>query len=227
MNSIHRLITVLLLITVIGVVGMERPIVRSATEHAAGKHHRNHQVDASVPDVFTSVSFSLTNQEETGSEPVPQVFLPLILRSEIVVPPDATPILPTATPTPILPTATPMPILPTATPTPILPPPSFVSCAVLPDAASAPHYPIKIVTVDKQAESVTLQNMTTTEHLDLTSWTMCSIRGGQTHRGISGTLAPGETRIFIHTGGNIWNNTESDPGALYDPDGRLISFWAD
>jgi hypothetical protein len=41
------------------------------------------------------------------------------------------------------------------------------------------------------------------------------------------TLEPGKTRAFKHTGGNIWNNRETDPGALYDPQGRLVSYWAD
>ncbi len=57
---------------------------------------------------------------------------------------------------------------------------------------------------------------------------MCSITGGQEHIGLSGTLAPGETHDFPYLGsGTIWNNQESDPGALYDAEGRLIAYWPD
>lgn len=42
---------------------------------------------------------------------------------------------------------------------------------------------------------------------------------------IGGLLAPGETRTFPGPAGMIWSNSESDPGALYDSQGRLISYW--
>lgn len=113
---------------------------------------------------------------------------------------------------------------PTATisPTPTLPPPSFVNCATPPNAASAPNYPIAITAINKNAETVTLQNVSTST-IDLTNWRMCSITGGQTHP-ISGTLAPGESRVFTNLNGLIWNNLDPDPGALYTPDGRLASY---
>ena len=137
--------------------------------------------------------------------PTPAVFLPLIIAPETT----------NATPTPI----------PTATP--VLPPPSFTSCSN--DPGSAINYPVRIVTVFKQAnpETVRLQNVSAFP-VDLTGWRMCSIRGGQQHLGIAGTLAPGEIRDFPYTGsGSIWNDNERDPGALYDADGRLISYWPD
>ncbi len=118
--------------------------------------------------------------------------------------------------------ATPTPI-PTPTPTP--PPPSFTSCSN--DPGSAINYPVRIVTVFKQAspETVRLHNVSAFP-VDLTGWCMCSIRGGQEHSGVSGTLAPGEIRDFSYTGsGFIWNNNERDPGTLYDAAGRLISYW--
>ena len=137
--------------------------------------------------------------------PTPAVFLPLIIAPETT----------NATPTPI----------PTATP--VLPPPSFTSCSN--DPGSAINYPVRIVTVFKQAnpETVRLQNVSAFP-VDLTGWRMCSITGGQQHVGISGTLAPGEIRDFPYTGsGFIWNNDTRDPGALYDAEGRLISYWPD
>ena len=69
--------------------------------------------------------------------------------------------------------------------------------------------------------------MKTLKSPNLDGWIMCSIKGGQIHQGIGGALEPGKTRAFKHTGGNIWNNRETDPGALYDPQGRLVSYWAD
>lgn len=123
------------------------------------------------------------------------------------------------------PTATPTTSGPTATPT--LPPPSFVSCATPPaNPGSAPNYPLTVVSIDKVNETVTLRNTTTSATISLTNWRMCSITGGQTHP-ISGSLAPGESRTFGNPGGPIWNNSTSDPGALYDPEGRLISYDAD
>jgi hypothetical protein len=93
--------------------------------------------------------------------PTPAVFLPLIIAPETT----------NATPTPI----------PTATP--VLPPPSFTSCSN--DPGSAINYPVRIVTVFKQAnpETVRLQNVSAFP-VDLTGWRMCSITGGQQHVGM-------------------------------------------
>lgn len=129
---------------------------------------------------------------------------------------------PTATPTVTLtPTRTTVP--PTATPQ--LPPPSFNNCQADPNGALAPNYPVRITGIDKDAETVTLRNVS---HLtvDLTGWRMCSITGNQEHP-ISGVLAPGETRVFPGPVGPIWNNSLSDPGALYNPNGQLASYWDD
>ncbi|MGQ9926315.1 MAG: thermonuclease family protein [Chloroflexaceae bacterium] len=118
---------------------------------------------------------------------------------------------------------------PDVAPTPTSPPlgggPSFRSCADDPGPGVAPETPVRIVAVDKRAETVTLRNVSATA-VDLTGWRMCSIKGGQQHP-IGGVLAPGETRTFPGTGGNIWNNSERDPGALYDAQGRLVSYWSD
>jgi hypothetical protein len=141
----------------------------------------------------------------------PCTYLPLI-----VGPP------PSATPTA---TATTEPTIgPTATPT--LPPPSYNNCQADLNPDAAPHYPVRITAIDKSAETVTLRNMTTGDTIDLTSWEMCSITGNQ-HHPISGTLAPGEERTFPNTGGPIWNNSSSDPGALYNEHGQLVSYFPD
>jgi hypothetical protein len=130
---------------------------------------------------------------------------------------------PTATATA---TATPT-TAPTATPT--LPSPSFDGCQEDPDPYSAGNYPVRIVTVFKTAnpEAVQLQNVGA-QTVNLTGWRMCSITGDQEHTGISGSLAPGETKDFSYTGGGfIWNNTERDDGALYNAGGQLVSYWID
>jgi len=137
-------------------------------------------------------------------------------------PPSATPTRippPTATPTNTpLPTNTPPP---TATPT--LPPPSFNNCQADPNPAAAPHYPVRIIAIDKSAETVTLRN-TSTDAIDLTGWTMCSITGNQQHP-IFGTLARGQSVVFSGPAGSIWNNSSPDPGALYNPTGQLVSYF--
>ncbi len=113
---------------------------------------------------------------------------------------------------------------PTATPT--LPPPSLNNCLAEPQAPNAPNYPVRIVGINKVTEVVTLRNVSGTE-VSLNGWTMCSIRGNQTHPGISGTLAPGQQRDFAYVGGNIWSNDQEDDGALYNQEGRLVSYWND
>jgi hypothetical protein len=141
------------------------------------------------------------------------VYLPLVVGATALPIPTA---IPTAT---TQPGASP-------TPTPTLPPPSFSTCANPPaNPGSAPQYPVQIIAINKNAETVTLQNVSITT-VSLTGWTMCSITGGQTHP-ISGSLAAGESKVFANTGGLIWNNVSSDPGALYTPDGRLASYWSD
>jgi hypothetical protein len=121
--------------------------------------------------------------------------------------------------------ATPPPA-PPAPPTPRpLPPPSFNNCQADPNADAAPHYPVQITRIDKGAEIVWLKNVSP-DPVDLTGWRMCSIRGNQEHP-IGGMLAPGEERAFPGPGGNIWNNSEPDDGALYNPNGQLVSYWRD
>jgi hypothetical protein len=122
------------------------------------------------------------------------------------------------------PTTTPQPTTgpqPTATPT--LPPPSFNNCQADPNASAAPNYPVRITAINKADETVTLKNVSTSA-VDLTGWTMCSITGNQEHP-IGGTLAPGASQTFSGPAGNIWNNSNPDPGALYNPDGQLASYF--
>jgi plastocyanin len=142
---------------------------------------------------------------------------------------------PTATPTPSAtatatntpsPTATATTAPPTATKTPTLPPPSYNNCQADPNPGAAPNYPMRIVNIDKEAETVTLRNVTTGDTIDLTNWDMCSITGNQ-HHPIGGTLAPGEQRTFPGPAGFIWNNSSSDPGALYNENGQLVSYHPD
>ncbi len=106
-------------------------------------------------------------------------------------------------------------------------PPSFDECRTEPNAARAPNAPVAIVSIDKRAEEVTLRNVSDAT-VNLDGWTMCSMRGAQIHPGIGGALAPGETRVFPRVGGrDIWSDNASDPGALYDAEGRLVAYWDD
>ncbi|MCU0493622.1 MAG: lamin tail domain-containing protein [Chloroflexaceae bacterium] len=118
---------------------------------------------------------------------------------------------------------------PPAVPQPPAPPqqlpPSYNNCQADPNAASAPNFPVRIVGVDKGREIVTLQNVSN-EAVSLDGWIMCSIRGNQQHP-IGGTLAPNETREFPGPQGTIWSNNDKDDGALYNPQGQLVSYWND
>jgi micrococcal nuclease len=74
---------------------------------------------------------------------------------------------------------------------------------------------------------VELENVSN-EPVSLDGWQVVSVRAFQIHRGIGGMLMPGERKAFPYTGrGNMWNNRERDDGALYDPTGKLISYWSD
>jgi hypothetical protein len=112
---------------------------------------------------------------------------------------------------------------PAPAPAPQPPAPSYNNCQDDPNAAAAPNYPVKITSIDKRAETVTLQNVGP-DPISLDGWIMCSIKGNQQHP-VGGPLGPGESRTFHGPEGNIWNNSEPDDGALYNPQGQLISYW--
>ncbi|GAB4432116.1 MAG: hypothetical protein OHK0015_19250 [Chloroflexi bacterium OHK40] len=112
-------------------------------------------------------------------------------------------------------------------PAPQPPPPSYNNCQADPNADVAPNFPVRIVGIDDHREEVLLRNVSDAV-VNLDGWIMCSIRGNQRHDGIGGTLAPGETRTYRYAGsGTIWSNGEDDDGALYNPQGQLISYWRD
>lgn len=177
------------------------------------------------------LALALVPQLGASATPAPQqlgsvgAYLPLVFQ----VPPTpiatATSEPPTATATNAPPTATATDIPPQPTNPPPTLPPSFNACQADPLASQAPNFPVKIVNIDKRAETVTLRNLSGAS-VDLTGWTMCSILANQTHP-ISGSLAPGEERTFPGPAGNIWNNSLQDDGALYNNEGRLVSYFTD
>lgn len=136
--------------------------------------------------------------------------------------PTHTATLPAASPTA---TQTATATIPGPTATPTLPPPSFVDCSQVASPSSAPNYPVRIVGINKNLETVTLRNLTNAV-IDLTGWRMCSVTGGQLHP-IGPRLQPGETLIFSGPAGSIWNNSSSDPGALWNPNNQLVSYFPD
>ena len=123
------------------------------------------------------------------------------------------------------PTSVPTP-QPTAAPPPSeLPPPSFNNCQA--DPTTAPNKPVKIVGLNKSAETVTIRNVSANS-VDINGWKICSIRGNQLHATLSGSLNAGETRVIpSQAGGNIWNNSQDDDASLYNATGQLVSFWDD
>ncbi len=113
---------------------------------------------------------------------------------------------------------------PVPTPTPA--PAASASCPRPPASPSAPETPVRIVGLDKVGEVVELANVSF-EPVSMDGWVLCSIRGGESQPGLSGTLAPGESRPFANPGRAIWSNSDRDDAALYDPAGRLVSYWVD
>lgn len=141
----------------------------------------------------------------------PRSYLPFVFGSGVAQ----------ATPTRAAQTITPTPFLvATATPTRV---PSFTNCVSEANPATAPNYPIRIVTIQSTGDTVTLQNVSASQ-IDLTNWTMCSLNGGE-HHPIEGIMGPGETHVFrAELNRNVWSDVDIDPGALYDPQGYLISY---
>ncbi|MCY7309682.1 MAG: hypothetical protein LH619_02790, partial [Chitinophagaceae bacterium] len=74
-------------------------------------------------------------------------------------------------------------------------------------AGAAPNYPVKIMAIDKSAETVTIKNVSTSA-VDMSNWIVCSVNGGQQHALLSGSISANETRVIARqAGSNIWNNT--------------------
>lgn len=157
----------------------------------------------------------------------PRAYLGLVLNAGDEVIPTATTVPVVVVPT-LLPTAT--QVLPTATliaatstPLPSRPP-GASNCSADPNASLAPNFPIKINSIDKVAETVTLRNVSGVS-VNVANWRICSITGNQLHATLSGSIGAGATVVInSQAGGNIWNNSSRDDGALYDELGRLVSY---
>lgn len=100
------------------------------------------------------------------------------------------------------------------------------TCPRVAQPETAPEAPVRIVGLDKVAETVTLQNVSAGP-VNLDGWVICSQRGNESQRGVGGTLAAGETRTFQGDGATIWSNGSRDDAALLDASGRLVSYWED
>ena len=169
----------------------------------------------SIPSQVTSTLFLILQMTETQTTAPTTTYTPKPSSTQTS--------LPTTTQTPTqtsLPTITPEPTF-TQTPIPTLsqtPEPSLIH--------------VIIVTVDKRAEYVDIQNMADTD-VDLTGWNLVSEKGHQACP-LSGTIKAGQIlRIWSMTaegegyscGYNspIWNNSEPDPAVLYNAQGVEVS----
>lgn len=107
-----------------------------------------------------------------------------------------------------------------------------------PEPGEKPGPTIQITELNKRDEYVDIYNAGD-QAKDLTGWKLVSERGDQTCQ-LGGVINPGETlRIWAMAedadqGGyncafdtNIWNNSKSDPAALYDAAGRLVDRFED
>jgi hypothetical protein len=160
-----------------------------------------------------------------------RVLFGLLGREAMVAPENPPTAAPTVAPTVgITPTPNPAPeVTPTPSPTASAAPAgdSADVCTFPAHEPNAPEDPVQIVGVEKVEEVVTLRNVSS-ETLDLSGWTVCSVRGNERHEGIVGILEPGESADYTHQGtNNIWSNTEPDDAVLYDDEGTLISYWSD
>lgn len=93
---------------------------------------------------------------------------------------------------------------------------------------------VKIVSLDKRAEYVIIKN-TSSQAVNLAGWKILSVRGRQSFTFSSYTLNSGATvkvgdsnrnsDVDFHwlDGRGTWNNVESDPAELIDPNGKIVS----
>jgi lamin tail-like protein len=131
----------------------------------------------------------------------------------------------TQTPTRLVPTAT-VTAIPSGTasplPTATNPPPTATATSVR---------SVEIITVNKPAEYVEIQNFSPAP-VDLLGWRLVSETGNQSCN-LRGTLAPSEVlRIWTHRGNpgfdcrlpnDIWRDNVADPAVLYNPQGQEVS----
>jgi hypothetical protein len=104
-------------------------------------------------------------------------------------------------------------------------------CTTDPDPAAAPHTPLRIEVIEKDAnpERAVLRNVST-QDISLAGWQLCSIKGNQEHTLPAQVIPAGQVARVPNASGVgtfIWNNAERDDAALYDPTGRLVSYWSD
>ncbi len=90
---------------------------------------------------------------------------------------------------------------------------------------------IVIENINKEAEVVTIRNKTSVD-VDLRGYKLVSVTGNQSFifptfilkAGASMTVSSGDQGgDVMWTTANIWNNSKSDPGVLYDPNDREVS----
>lgn len=115
---------------------------------------------------------------------------------------------------------------PAPTPAASPPPARGTRCPPAPSDPVAPEAPLRIIGLDKRDEVVRLLNASPNP-IDLDGWLLCSMRGGESQRGLGGTLAPGQSLDLANPGAAIWSNSQQDDAALYDPAGQLVSYWVD
>lgn len=87
-----------------------------------------------------------------------------------------------------------------------------------------------IQNIDKEGEIITIKNNSSSS-INLKGWKIVSVTGNQTFvfpdytlaAGASVTVASGDVSGDLIWGkANIWNNSKSDPGELYDSSGNLV-----
>lgn len=97
---------------------------------------------------------------------------------------------------------------------------------------------VTIIELDKYAEFIILKN-NSDESIDITGWKIVSVRGNQSFIFTQYVLQPNTTvkvgdieknpDVDFHwlDGRGTWNNSQSDPGELYDNNGTIIDRYDD
>jgi len=98
-----------------------------------------------------------------------------------------------------------------------------------------PNGPIAITGLDKNAEMITITNMSD-ENVNIGGWKIVSVHGNQWFIFSSDLILPSGDSIKVggysakeqcdliwEVGNGIWSNSKSDPAELYDAEGNLIN----
>ncbi|XSG77292.1 hypothetical protein ACP8Y2_09820 [Herpetosiphon llansteffanensis] len=97
-------------------------------------------------------------------------------------------------------------------------------CSLDPSPSIAENSPIRIVGINKIKEEITLRNISQNP-VSINGWIVCSMNGDEQYKIPQGfNMNPNVILYLSLEGKDIWNDIERDDAALYDANGKIISY---